>query len=75
MQRVSGSFVWHRRAPRWQKPSNVPGVTIGNLLLEQRAFENSTAWLWTGVPFIFCSIILMDVMIVLALTFLSCACS
>lgn len=58
------------RAPRWDKPSPVPGESIGTLILQERGWENNLGWLWGGVPFMIGAIVIMDVAIILCLAYL-----
>lgn len=57
---------------RWAKPGPLPGTQLGTLLLEQRAYENKEVWIWGGAAFMVGAIVIMDIAIILCLTFLQC---
>jgi Plant PDR ABC transporter associated len=58
------------RAARWQVPSPVPGITIGDLLLEVRSFHHSKVWIWTSFAYIAGAIVITNLAIIACLAWL-----
>jgi Plant PDR ABC transporter associated len=57
-------------APRWQSPSPVPGVSIGDLLLDQRNFHHSKVWIWVAFAYIAGAIVVTNLLIIACLAWL-----
>lgn len=63
------------RGSRWQKPSpgGPPGRTLGQQLLLDHSFHGGNAWVWAGVAYLFASVVFFNILVNLALAYLSSA--
>lgn len=57
-------------APRWNRPSLVPGLTLGQQLLDDHSFKSSIGYKWAGVGMVLFYTILLNSFIWLALAWL-----
>lgn len=64
------------RGPRWNKlnPGGPAGRTLGQHLLLDHSFKSTDAWMWGGVAYVFASVVFFNILVNLALAFLSSAC-
>lgn len=52
----------------------MPGLSIGDLLLEQRSFRHSKVWIWVSFAYIAGAIVVTNLLIIACLAWLKGVC-